>query len=445
MTQTLEPAQAVGARQRVEGWLADFEAALAARDADRAAALFATTSFWRDLDRVHLEPQDRRKPRRCEGPPPRHDGHRRRARLPRHRRAHRESTASSRRGSASRPPPAADAGTCGSPTKARSPSSRRCTSSRATRSRSARPGRRAPSTASTPSRVTWAEARQAEADGAGDDHPAVRRRHRRRAGRDRAGRPAAPARRAARRRRPLRPPRRPVARPVQVAVPARPGLVRPPALPGLPAHLAGLRAEGQDRRLARDVHEGHGGELLVVDDLQERLLQRRNPGVDGRPRPRRRGSRPQAEAARARDRHVGQAEHPDAAGTGSLPRRPAPQLAAPRAGRLPRQEGRHHRVQQLRVRHLRRAVGGRRRRHDGPAQLDAHREVGFADGPRAGRPLLGARARGRDDHAEGGPDLRLAPLPDHAHVPAAGVRRDQGPRPGVLRPSRSGRLPARLG
>jgi putative flavoprotein involved in K+ transport len=49
MTQTLEPAAAVDARQRVEGWLADFEAALAARDADRAAALFATTSFWRDL------------------------------------------------------------------------------------------------------------------------------------------------------------------------------------------------------------------------------------------------------------------------------------------------------------------------------------------------------------------------------------------------------------
>ncbi|GLY40252.1 FAD-dependent oxidoreductase [Amycolatopsis sp. NBRC 101858] len=49
MTQTLEPAAAVDARQRVEGWLAGFEAALAARDADRAAALFATTSFWRDL------------------------------------------------------------------------------------------------------------------------------------------------------------------------------------------------------------------------------------------------------------------------------------------------------------------------------------------------------------------------------------------------------------
>lgn len=49
MTQTLEPAAALDARQRVEGWLAGFEAALAARDADRAAALFATTSFWRDL------------------------------------------------------------------------------------------------------------------------------------------------------------------------------------------------------------------------------------------------------------------------------------------------------------------------------------------------------------------------------------------------------------
>ncbi|SEF20416.1 putative flavoprotein involved in K+ transport [Amycolatopsis pretoriensis] len=49
MTQTLEPAAALDARQRVDGWLAAFEAALAARDADRAAALFATTSFWRDL------------------------------------------------------------------------------------------------------------------------------------------------------------------------------------------------------------------------------------------------------------------------------------------------------------------------------------------------------------------------------------------------------------
>jgi putative flavoprotein involved in K+ transport len=51
MTQTLEPDTTTSspARQRVEKWLADFSEALAARDAERAAALFAPTSFWRDL------------------------------------------------------------------------------------------------------------------------------------------------------------------------------------------------------------------------------------------------------------------------------------------------------------------------------------------------------------------------------------------------------------
>ena len=37
------------ARQRVHAWLADFEAALAARDVAKAAGKFATDSFWRDL------------------------------------------------------------------------------------------------------------------------------------------------------------------------------------------------------------------------------------------------------------------------------------------------------------------------------------------------------------------------------------------------------------
>ena len=51
MTQTLEPSTSTPspARRRVEQWLADFSDALAARDADRAAGLFAPTSFWRDL------------------------------------------------------------------------------------------------------------------------------------------------------------------------------------------------------------------------------------------------------------------------------------------------------------------------------------------------------------------------------------------------------------
>ena len=39
MTQTLEPDTASPARRRVETWLSDFAAALAARDADRAAKL----------------------------------------------------------------------------------------------------------------------------------------------------------------------------------------------------------------------------------------------------------------------------------------------------------------------------------------------------------------------------------------------------------------------
>jgi putative flavoprotein involved in K+ transport len=36
-------------QQRVDRWLADFEAALAARDVERAAGMFATESYWRDL------------------------------------------------------------------------------------------------------------------------------------------------------------------------------------------------------------------------------------------------------------------------------------------------------------------------------------------------------------------------------------------------------------
>ncbi|WP_059015635.1 NAD(P)/FAD-dependent oxidoreductase [Mycobacterium sp. M26] len=49
MTSTLEPQTDLTPQQRVDAWLADFEAALAARDIDRAAAKFATDSFWRDL------------------------------------------------------------------------------------------------------------------------------------------------------------------------------------------------------------------------------------------------------------------------------------------------------------------------------------------------------------------------------------------------------------
>jgi putative flavoprotein involved in K+ transport len=49
MTQTIDAATATTPRGRVDAWLADFEAALAARDAERAAGMFATTCYWRDL------------------------------------------------------------------------------------------------------------------------------------------------------------------------------------------------------------------------------------------------------------------------------------------------------------------------------------------------------------------------------------------------------------
>ena len=49
MTQTLDPIATLSPQQRVDDWLADFEAALAVRDIERVVAKFATDSFWRDL------------------------------------------------------------------------------------------------------------------------------------------------------------------------------------------------------------------------------------------------------------------------------------------------------------------------------------------------------------------------------------------------------------
>ncbi len=51
MTSTLDPQTTteVTPQQRVDAWLADFEAALAVRDIERAVGMFAVDSFWRDL------------------------------------------------------------------------------------------------------------------------------------------------------------------------------------------------------------------------------------------------------------------------------------------------------------------------------------------------------------------------------------------------------------
>ena len=51
MTQTLESTDHhdPSPTERINAWLADFEAALAVRDIERVVAKFAVDSFWRDL------------------------------------------------------------------------------------------------------------------------------------------------------------------------------------------------------------------------------------------------------------------------------------------------------------------------------------------------------------------------------------------------------------
>ena len=59
------------------------------------------------------------------------------------------------------------------------------------------------------------------------------------------------------------------------------------------------------------------------------------------------------------------------------------------------QEGRRHRLQQFRARHLRGAVGERRRRDDGAALAHAYRALRHADGDRPRRSLFRARGARR--------------------------------------------------
>ena len=121
-------------------------------------------------------------------------------------------------------------------------------------------------------RRTWLERQQEEAESLGSTTQPYVLVIGGGSGRHRPRRAAAPARRTEPGDRQAPATRRPVAQPLQVALPARPGLVRPPALPEVPGQLAGLRAQGQDRRLARVLHEDHGGALLVEHDGHQRVV-----------------------------------------------------------------------------------------------------------------------------------------------------------------------------
>ena len=161
-------------------------------------------------------------------------------------------------------------------------------SSRAMRSLWASLARWAPSTA--PSRVRKAGRRISRPSRrlTRPFAPALLPHRRRRPGRRRAGRAAAPARRPDDRCRQEGAPRGPVAPPVQVPVPARPGLVRPPAVSDVSRQLAGVLAERQDRRLAGVVRQGDGAQLLAQHRGQERLLRRDDRRMDRRRRAERR-------------------------------------------------------------------------------------------------------------------------------------------------------------
>ena len=138
----------------------------------------------------------------------------------------------------------------------------------------------------------------------------------------------------------------------------------------VPRALARLLAEGQDRRLARDVHARHGAQLLGLDRGQARELGSRGAGVDraGRARGTRVTLRPKHSSSRRACRPAQPAPAP---GHGRLPGRQCHSSKHPGPdGYRGKKRGRD-RLEQLRARHLRRPVGARRRRDHGAAVVHA--------------------------------------------------------------------------
>ena len=260
-------------------------------------------------------------------------------------------TAWSRRGSPSRPPSAAAAACCAwsrrTARTGRSRCSRRSTSSRATRSRAAPTARWAPSTAPNKQRRTWKEKRQDEAESLGSTtQPYVLV-----IGGGQGGIALGSRLR-------------------QLGVPAlvidkhpRPGdqwRSRYKSLclhdPVWYDHLPYLKFP--DNWPVFSPKDKIGDWLESYTKIMEvpywssttatsATWSEEARGVDRRGRARGQAADAAPEAARLRHRHVGQAQHPRGTRRRRLQGRPAPLLGAPGTGRLPRQEGRGHRQQQL--------------------------------------------------------------------------------------------------
>src|SRR5204863_4716988 len=136
------------------------------------------------------------------------------------------------------------------------------------------------------------------------DAPALLRDHRRRPGRDRARRAPEAPRRAHARDREERARRRLLAQALPLARAPRPGVVRPPAVPAFPRSLAGVLAERPDGRLAGDVRESDGAQLLELDALYWRALRRGSGRMGGVLQLRRRAYQALLGAARSCLPHV---------------------------------------------------------------------------------------------------------------------------------------------
>ena len=135
-------------------------------------------------------------------------------------------------------------------------------------------------------RQELARSQAGKRSGARIDPAALLRHHRRRPGRHRAWRAPEAPRRAHDHPGEERPRRQLVAKPLQVARPARPRLVRPPALSAVPRSLAGVHAEGPDGRLAGDVRQGDGARLLGFVRMPAGGLRRGHGGVGAHGEPR---------------------------------------------------------------------------------------------------------------------------------------------------------------
>ena len=402
---------AVQPAHAVDQWLAGFDEALTAGDAAAAAAALPRGQLLARPRRVHLEHQDRRGPRR------------RRATCSSATLARRAAARLARRPSRrTRPTASIEAWIEFETAAGRGNGHLRLKDGKAwtlltddVRAQGprgaarARPAARASSTAPTTDRETWLEARQHEAEELGYDDAALRRDRRRRPGRHRARRAAAAARRADDHRRAQRAARRLLAQALQVAVPARPGLVRPPAVHPVPRELAGVLAQGQDRRLARDVHEGDGAQLLGLDDRARAPATTRTP-ASGRssssataPTSRcGRSSSCSPPACRASRTCRRSRAWTSSRATSTTPR--STRARTPTRGKRCVVIGSNNSAHDI----CAALWEARRRRDDGAALLDAHRALGHADGARPRRALLRGGGRGGHDHREGRPDLRLA-------------------------------------